>query len=154
MDDVRRLAHIGGGYPFLLSRIFLSRGSTKLCRLMTSAATAAAAIATITRTCVHHRSCCTRRVFCFVFDTVILRVFCHSQLWAALEYFLDRVVPVAEECGVYLAMHPDDPPLPEIRGCARIMTSPEAFERLITINKSPHNGITFCQVRHGVFTRL
>jgi len=39
-----------------------------------------------------------------------------EQLWDNLQYFLDRVVPVAEEAGVKLAMHPDDPPLSPIRG--------------------------------------
>lgn len=74
-----------------------------------------------------------------------------EQLWASLKYFLDAVVPTAEECGVYLAMHPDDPPMPEVRGAARIMTSPEAFEKLIQLNDSPHNGITFCQ---GCFSEM
>mmetsp|Transcript_17277 Transcript_17277/g.45041 ORF Transcript_17277/g.45041 Transcript_17277/m.45041 type:complete len:377 (-) Transcript_17277:59-1189(-) len=74
-----------------------------------------------------------------------------EQLWASLEFFLDAVIPTAEECGVYLAMHPDDPPMPLVKGSARIMTSPEAFERLIALNPSPHNGITFCQ---GCFSEM
>jgi mannonate dehydratase len=39
-----------------------------------------------------------------------------DQLWAAHEYFLRAVVPVAEEAGVRICLHPDDPPLPEVRG--------------------------------------
>jgi hypothetical protein len=74
-----------------------------------------------------------------------------EQLWASLKYFLDAVIPTAEECGVFLAMHPDDPPMAEVRGAARIMTSPEAFEKLIALNPSPHNGITFCQ---GCFSEM
>jgi mannonate dehydratase len=46
------------------------------------------------------------------------------------------VVPTAEEAGVYLAMHPDDPPMTRIRGLARIMTSPEAFERMLGLSVS------------------
>ncbi len=45
-----------------------------------------------------------------------------EQMWDNLKYFLEQVVPVAEEAGVKLAMHPDDPPLSPIRGFGRIMT--------------------------------
>jgi mannonate dehydratase len=75
-----------------------------------------------------------------------------ETLWATLKQFLDRVVPVAEEAGVMLALHPDDPPMiPEIRGIARIMNSVPAFERLLELNPSPVNGITLCQ---GNFTLM
>ncbi|MEN6479370.1 MAG: mannonate dehydratase [Anaerolineales bacterium] len=74
-----------------------------------------------------------------------------EQLWDALEYFLKAVVPVAEEAGVQLAMHPDDPPLSPIRGMGRIMTSPEAFQRMIDLVPSPANGLTFCQ---GCFAEM
>jgi mannonate dehydratase len=74
-----------------------------------------------------------------------------EQLWDALGYFLRAVVPVAEEAGVKLAMHPDDPPLSPIRGMARIMTSPEAFQRMIDLVPSPANGLTFCQ---GCFAEM
>ncbi len=66
-------------------------------------------------------------------------------LWETLEYFLKRVIPVAEEAGVKQAMHPDDPPLSPIRGIARIMTSVENFERALDIVPSDYNGVTFCQ---------
>ena len=72
-------------------------------------------------------------------------------LWASLAYFLKAVVPVAEEVGVNLAMHPDDPPLSPIRGVGRIMTSPENFQRMIDLVPSPNNGITFCQ---GCFSEM
>lgn len=68
-----------------------------------------------------------------------------DQLWERMEYFLKRVVPVAEKAGVYLAVHPDDPPRSPIRGIGRILTSPENFQRVLDIYPSPHNGITFCQ---------
>ena len=74
-----------------------------------------------------------------------------SQLWDSLEYFLKAVVPVAEEAGVNLAMHPDDPPLSPIRGVGRIMTSPGNFQRMIDLVPSPVNGITFCQ---GCFAEM
>ena len=74
-----------------------------------------------------------------------------DTLWETLEYFLKAVVPVAEEAGVKLAMHPCDPPLSPIRGIGRIMTSPENFQRLIDLVPSPNNGLTFCQ---GCFTEM
>lgn len=68
-----------------------------------------------------------------------------DQLWTNLERFLHELLPVAEQTGVSLAMHPDDPPLPALLGRARIMNSVENFERLIQLAPSPHNGICFCQ---------
>ncbi|MFO7917153.1 MAG: mannonate dehydratase [Anaerolineae bacterium] len=74
-----------------------------------------------------------------------------ETLWESLEYFLEAVVPVAEEAGVKLAMHPDDPPLSPIRGIGRIMTNPDNFQRMIDMVPSPVNGITFCQ---GCFAEM
>ena len=74
-----------------------------------------------------------------------------EQLWKNLERLLRALVPVAEECGVMLAMHPDDPPLPEFQGKARIMNSVENFERLVRLVPSAHNGICFCQ---GTFAAM
>jgi mannonate dehydratase len=74
-----------------------------------------------------------------------------EALWENLAYFLERVIPVAEEAGVRLAMHPDDPPLPSVRGTARIMCTPEGFQRLIDLHPSEANAITFCQ---GNFTLM
>jgi mannonate dehydratase len=68
-----------------------------------------------------------------------------EQLWENLEYFLKEVVPVAERAGVKLSMHPDDPPVEELHGQARIMSTPQAFERLFGIVVSPSNGICLCQ---------
>ena len=67
-----------------------------------------------------------------------------QRMWDNFEYFLTRVVPVAEEAGVKLALHPDDPPISPIRGLARIMRSVDAFKRVIEMVPSDHNGITFC----------
>jgi mannonate dehydratase len=68
-----------------------------------------------------------------------------AELWENLEYFLSEVLPVAEEAGVKLALHPDDPPLGPIRGVDRVVTSVEAYERVLDISDSPANGITLCQ---------
>ena len=74
-----------------------------------------------------------------------------DKLWETLEYFLRKVLPVAEKAGVKLAMHPDDPPLSPIRGVGRIMRSVENFQRLLDLVPSPMNGITLCQ---GNFTLM
>jgi len=73
-------------------------------------------------------------------------------LWETLEYFLRRVIPVAEKAGVQLAMHPDDPPLSPIRGVGRIMRSVENYQRLIDLVPSPVSGITLCQGNFGLMT--
>ncbi len=74
-----------------------------------------------------------------------------EQMWDALEYFLKKVVPVAEKAGVKLAMHPDDPPLSPIRGLGRIMRSVDNFQRLVDTVPSEVNGICLCQ---GNFTLM
>lgn len=68
-----------------------------------------------------------------------------EHLWETLTYFMKAVVPVAEQAGVKMALHPDDPPLPKIRGVARIIRSPENMRRAIELVPSPYNGITYCQ---------
>lgn len=68
-----------------------------------------------------------------------------DQLWENMTAFLQKVVPVAEKAGVYLAVHPDDPPVSPIRGIGRILTSTDALQRVIDLVPSHHNGITFCQ---------
>jgi len=74
-----------------------------------------------------------------------------EAMWSNLEYFLKAVVPEAEKNGIKLALHPDDPPVPSIRGISRIMTSADAFKRLIEIVPSPSNGLTLCQ---GTFATM
>ncbi|MBC7235807.1 MAG: mannonate dehydratase [Chloroflexi bacterium] len=68
-----------------------------------------------------------------------------ETMWKNYEYFLKAVIPVAEEEGVRLALHPDDPPVPEIAGTARIFRSTEAYKRVIEIVDSPSNALEFCQ---------
>jgi mannonate dehydratase len=69
----------------------------------------------------------------------------HEQMWERLTWFLQRIVPVAEEAGVRLAAHPDDPPLPVLRGTARLITHPDHYQRLLNIAPSPANALEFCQ---------
>ena len=66
-----------------------------------------------------------------------------DEMWANVTYFLKAVVPVAEEAGVRLALHPNDPPVPLSRGSGQIMATLEGWKRLVEIVTSPSNGITF-----------
>ena len=72
--------------------------------------------------------------------------------WENLKYFLERVVPVAEEAKVKMAMHPDDPPLSPIRGMPRIISSIENYQKLIDLVPSPSNGIGLCQGNFSLMT--
>lgn len=64
-------------------------------------------------------------------------------LWENLEYFLKKVIPVAEECDVRMAIHPDDPPYP-IFGLPRIITCEENLDRFLKIVDSPANSLCLC----------
>lgn len=66
------------------------------------------------------------------------------QLWENLERFLNEVLPVAEDAGIKLAIHPDDPPLPELLGQPRIIFSNAALRRVTELAPSPSNGICYC----------
>lgn len=68
-----------------------------------------------------------------------------EKIWDNITYFLKRVIPVAEKAGVKMALHPDDPPISPLRGIGRILTSADAFRRVLQIVPSPVNGIAFCQ---------
>jgi mannonate dehydratase len=68
----------------------------------------------------------------------------HDELWRRLGRFLDEVVPVAEQAGVKLALHPDDPPLPTMRGQPRLVYQPQMYQRVIDLHPSPANALEFC----------
>lgn len=66
-----------------------------------------------------------------------------EKLWSNLEYFLQEIIPVAEECDVLMAIHPDDPPYP-IFGLPRIITNEKNIDRFLKLVDSKYNGLTFC----------
>lgn len=68
----------------------------------------------------------------------------HEELWRRLQYFLDELVPVAEEAGVRLAAHPDDPPLPYVRQTPRLVYQPHLYQKLLDMKPSPANALEFC----------
>lgn len=67
-----------------------------------------------------------------------------AELWQRLRDFLEAVLPVAEEAGVTLAAHPDDPPLSTIRGQPRLVYQPDLYQKLLDIHPSPCNALEFC----------
>jgi mannonate dehydratase len=74
----------------------------------------------------------------------VLAPITHEQLWDRLERFLRDVLPTAEQAGVTLALHPDDPPLPTIRAQPRLVYQPRFYQKLADISSSPRNGMEFC----------
>lgn len=68
----------------------------------------------------------------------------HDELWERLAWFLERIIPVAEESGVHMALHPDDPPLPVVRNQPRLVYQHDMYQRLLEVNSSAHNGLEFC----------
>ncbi|MDR3473459.1 MAG: mannonate dehydratase [Devosia sp.] len=68
-----------------------------------------------------------------------------EQMWENYCYFMDRVLPVAEQAGVRIALHPDDPPVPMLGGVARIFKEPEDFKRAWRrYQNSPSWGLDLC----------
>lgn len=66
-----------------------------------------------------------------------------ADLFEHLAYFVNAVVPVAEEAGVRMAIHPDDPPWP-IFGLPRIVSTRDHLQRILDVVESPNHGLTFC----------
>lgn len=67
-----------------------------------------------------------------------------EELWQRFERFLNDVLPVAEEAGVRLAAHPDDPPMPSLRGTPRLMHTAAEYEKVLDLSPSPHNCLELC----------
>ena len=77
--------------------------------------------------------------------------FPEAELWDHYEYFIRHVLPVAEDAGVRLQLHPNDPPV-SLQGVPRIFSSTKAFRRAMEIsNHSPYSGILFCT---GTFAEM
>ncbi len=71
-----------------------------------------------------------------------------DQAWERITYFLERIIPVAEENKVRMACHPHDPGMPRIegyRGVHRVLGSVDGLKKFISIKESPYHGLNFCQ---------
>lgn len=67
-----------------------------------------------------------------------------EEMWSNFTYFIRNIMPVAEDVGLKVAIHPDDPPVPSLAGIARPFRNFDAFERAVEIADSPLFGLTFC----------
>jgi mannonate dehydratase len=68
-----------------------------------------------------------------------------EAMWDNYGYFIRAVLPVAEEAGVRLALHPDDPPVPVLGGVARLFHEPAGFKRAFELAEgSPAWGLDLC----------
>ena len=73
------------------------------------------------------------------------RVFTPEEIWENYTYFIKQVAPVAEEQGVRIGIHPDDPPAPVLAGVPRcIFSNFEGYKRAMEIANSPNVGICLC----------
>ena len=68
----------------------------------------------------------------------------HDELWERFAYFLNEIIPIAEENNVKMVAHPDDPPMEYLRGSARLIYKPDLYDKLLETVDSPYNGIEFC----------
>lgn len=69
-----------------------------------------------------------------------------EENWARIDYFLERVVPVAEANKVRLACHPHDPYTPPgYRGVTRVLGTVDGLKRFVQMRESPYHGLNFCQ---------
>jgi len=72
------------------------------------------------------------------------RVFTEDEMWENFVYYMERILPVAEEVGVTFAVHPDDPPVESLGGIGRPFRSFEGFKRMTDTFDSPNLGLNFC----------
>lgn len=73
------------------------------------------------------------------------RKYTEEEIWENYRYFIKKVVPVAEETGVKIGIHPDDPPVPELGGVPRcIFSSFDGYKKALDIADSPNIGICLC----------
>jgi mannonate dehydratase len=73
------------------------------------------------------------------------RKYTDDEIWENFKYFIQAVAPVAEEVGVRIGIHPDDPPVPELAGVPRcIFSNFEGYRRALEIANSPNVGICLC----------
>jgi mannonate dehydratase len=72
------------------------------------------------------------------------REYSENEMWDNYEYFIESVIPVAEESGVTLALHPNDPPTPVLGGVPQLFRSFEAFKKAMSMVESENHGLQFC----------
>jgi mannonate dehydratase len=79
------------------------------------------------------------------------REYSEAELWANYDWYLSRMLPVCEEAGVRMALHPDDPPVEILGGIPRLFRNFENFQRAMTVHDSPMHGLDYC---HGCWSEM
>jgi mannonate dehydratase len=74
-----------------------------------------------------------------------------EEMWSRFIYLLERIVPVAEDSGVKICIHPTDPPAPQLRGIERILNCVSDFKKMFEMFPSKNLGLDFCQ---GTFSEM
>ena len=79
------------------------------------------------------------------------RVYSESEMWDNYHWYMERILPVAEEYNVRMALHPDDPPVPVLGGVPRLFRSFESFKTAMDSHPSPMHGLDYC---HGCWSEM
>ena len=79
------------------------------------------------------------------------REYSEAEIWENYCWYLERILPVCEEVGLRLALHPDDPPVPTLGGVGRVFRNFENFRRAMETFDSPMHGLNFC---HGCWSEM
>lgn len=79
------------------------------------------------------------------------RVYSEEELWENYDWYLRRILPVCEEAGVRMALHPDDPPVESLGGVPRLFRNFENFRRAMETHDSPMHGLDYC---HGCWSEM
>ena len=73
-----------------------------------------------------------------------------ERVWEHYAWFIERVAPVAAAHGVLMGLHPDDPPVPSLRGVGRLFGTVAGVDRALALHDTPTHGVTFCQATFGL----
>ncbi|MFC1466543.1 MAG: mannonate dehydratase [Candidatus Brachytrichaceae bacterium NZ_4S206] len=79
------------------------------------------------------------------------REYHEEEMWANYHWYMERILPVAEEYNVRMALHPDDPPVPKLGGVPRLFRNFENFKRAMEAHPSPMHGLDYC---HGCWSEM
>jgi len=79
------------------------------------------------------------------------REYHEDEMWANYHWYMERILPVAEEYNVRMALHPDDPPVPKLGGVPRLFRSFESFKTAMDAHPSPMHGLDYC---HGCWSEM
>ncbi|MEO1997796.1 MAG: mannonate dehydratase [Planctomycetaceae bacterium] len=83
--------------------------------------------------------------------TGVDREITEEEIWDNYCWYVERILPVCEQAGVRLALHPDDPPVPQLGGVGRVFRNFENFQRAMQTFDSPLHGLNFC---HGCWSEM